>query len=298
MSAPSVKQLKYFIALDTHQHFGKAADACYVSQSAFSTAIKELETLLNVQLVDRTQRHVTITHIGRSIAAQARVVLKELDTLQNLAYGGSEPLAGRLELGIIPSIAPFLLPKILPLIRQNFPKLDIYLREDITQNIYQALMQGELDLILLALPYDLRHVETMPLFLDHFRLACHQQTKWLNPLTDTIAQVSSESILLLEDGHCMRDHALSACQIRGLDKVNRFAVSSLFTLIQMVNADMGITFLPEMAEGSSLLAQTQVQTYPLEETSYRQIALVWRQGSAKSEAFNLLGNVIKQVSVK
>lgn len=294
MSSPSLKQLRYFVALDTYQHFGKAADACYVSQSAFSTAIKELETLLNMQLVDRTQRHVTISQIGKAVAAQARIVLKELDTLQNLVKMSNEPLSGRLEMGVIPTIAPFLLPKILPAIRKNFPKLDIYLREDFTQRIYQQLMDGELDIILLALPYDLRHVETFYLFDDKFRLACHQQTQRVNPLDYMVEQVDADSILLLEDGHCMRGHALSACQIRSLDKVNRFAVSSLLTLIHMVNADLGITFLPEMAEGSPLLEGTQIKTYPLQENSSRQIALVWRQGSARSESFILLGEVIKQ----
>ncbi len=294
MSSPSLKQLRYFVALDTYQHFGKAADACYVSQSAFSTAIKELETLLNMQLVDRTQRHVTISQIGKAVAAQARIVLRELDALQNLVKMSNEPLSGKLEMGVIPTIAPFLLPKILPTIRKIFPKLDIYLREDFTQRIYQQLMEGELDIILLALPYDLRHIETCYLFDDKFRLACHQQTQRVNPHNYTVEQVDTDSILLLEDGHCMRDHALSACQIRSLDKVNRFAVSSLLTLIHMVNADLGITFLPEMAEGSPLLEGTQIKTYPLQENSSRQIALAWRQGSARNESFRLLGEVIKQ----
>lgn len=295
MPSPSLKQLKYFVALESKQHFGKAAAACYVSQSAFSTAIKELENQLQTQLVDRTQRNVTITRTGKSVAAQARVVLREVEALEQVALSNSEPLSGRLELGVIPTIAPFLLPQVLPALRDSFPQLDIYLREDMTLNIYQRLMDGELDLMLLALPYDLRHVETFPLFHDPFRLACHAESRWVKPQNYCLDDVDADSILLLEDGHCLRDHALSACQIRSLDKVSRFAASSLLTLIQMVDADLGITFLPEMAEGSPLLNSTQVRTYPLQENSYREIALAWRQGSARAESFRLLGEDIQKV---
>ncbi|OUD15522.1 LysR substrate-binding domain-containing protein [Thioflexithrix psekupsensis] len=292
MATPSLKQLRYFVALEQYQHFGKAAEACYVSQSAFSMAIKELEGILGIQLVDRTQRHVTITHVGKAVATQARVVLRDLDNLQHYANSYSEPLSGRLELGIIPTIAPFLLPRILPKIRAHFPKLDIYLREDLTQRLHERLMEGELDVILLALPYELRYVETRVLFNDGFRLACHHNTTHINPVYYHLEQVNAESILLLEDGHCLRDHALLACQIRNLDKINRFGVSSLLTLIHMVDADLGITFLPEMAEGSPLLAGTQIRTYALQEEGQREIALAWRQGSARAEAFGLLGEVI------
>lgn len=293
MGIPSLRQLKYFVALEQHQHFGKAAEACYVSQSAFSMAIKELEGILGTQLVDRTQRHVTITHVGKTVAAHAKIILRDLETLQNYTHSYSKPLSGRLELGIIPTIAPFLLPRILPKIRTHFPKLDIYLREDLTQRIYERLMEGELDVILLALPYELRHTETQILFADLFRLACHQNTVHINPEQYELEQINAESILLLEDGHCLRDHALLACHIRDLDKVSRFGVSSLLTLIHMVDADLGITFLPEMAEGSALLNGTQIRTYPLREQGQRDIALVWRQGSARSEVFKLLGNIIK-----
>lgn len=293
MGTPSLKQLRYFVALEQYQHFGKVAETCYVSQSAFSMAIKELEGILGIQLVDRTQRHVTITHVGKTVAAQAKMILRDLEMLQGYAHNHREPLAGRLELGIIPTIAPFLLPRILPNIRAQFPKLDIYLREDLTQRLYERLMDGELDVILLALPYELRHVETQVLFADLFRLACHRHTVHLNAEQYDLEQVNAESILLLEDGHCLRDHALLACQVRNLEKINRFGVSSLLTLIHMVDADLGMTFLPEMAEGSPLFNGTQIRTYPLPEQGKREIALAWRQGSARADAFESLGKVIK-----
>lgn len=290
---PSGVKLSYYLAPEEKGHFGKAAEACFVSQSAFSVAIRELESLLNVELVDRTNRSVTITRVGREVAAQARLVLKELEVLIEVAQGNRSPLSGKRELGVIPTIAPFLLPQILPALRQSFPALELYLREEITQRIYQHLMEGELDLMLLALPYDLRNVETMPLFKDRFRLACHATTRLVDSRHYRYEDLDSESILLLEDGHCLRDHALSACRIRSLDKVSRFSASSLLTLIEMVDADLGITFLPEIAQGSPLLIGTEVRTYPLEEKSYRDIALAWRQGSARADDFRQLGNFIR-----
>jgi len=293
LNLPTIKQLRYFVALEEKGHFGKAAEACFVSQSAFSVAIRELESQLDVQLVDRTNRKVTITAVGREVAGMARLVLKDLESLAEVAQGSRAPLSGKLELGVIPTIAPFLLPRILPALRQAFPSLELYLREEVTQRIYQKLMDGELDLILLALPCDLRNVETMTLFRDRFRLACHESTRLVDPDRYRYEDLQSESILLLDDGHCLRDHALSACRIRGLDKVSRYSASSLLTLIEMVDADLGVTFLPEIAQGSPLLTGTGVKTFPLEEQSYREIALAWRQGSARSEEFSQLGTFIQ-----
>ena len=152
MNLPTIKQLRYFVALQAHEHFGKAAEASFVSQSAFSTAIKELESVLNVRLVDRTNKNVTITDIGKEIAIQARLVLRDLESLVEVARGNQEPLVGRLKLGVIPTIAPFLLPKVLPVLRSQYPRLQLYLREDTTQRIYAQLMDGTLDLMLIGLP--------------------------------------------------------------------------------------------------------------------------------------------------
>lgn len=292
MNLPTVKQLRYYVALEEKEHFGRAAETCFVSQSAFSVAIRELETLVETQLVDRTNRNVTITAVGREVAAQARLVLKDLETLTEIARGNRAPLSGKLQLGVIPTIAPFLLPKVLPTLRQCFPAMELYLREETTHRIYQKLMDGELDLILLALPYELRNIESMTLFHDRFRLACHRSTRLIDPYHYRHEDLNSETILLLEDGHCLRDHALSACRIRGLDKVSRFSASSLLTLIEMVDADLGITFLPEIALGSPMLTGTGVITVPLEGEGYRQIALAWRQGSARADEFRQLGKFI------
>ena len=292
INLPTIKQLRYFVALDQHGHFGRAAAACFVSQSAFSVAIRELESVLNVQLVDRTNKSVTITNIGTDVASQARLVLRDLEGLVDIAQGQQRPLAGKLKLGVIPTIAPFLLPKLLPRLRKTYPELKLYLQEDLTQRLYEALMHGELDVILIALPYDLRQVEYMPLFKDPFYFACHTGTRLLDPGQFAMQQLPAESILLLEDGHCLRDHALAACKISNLSKVSPVKASSLLTLIQMVDADLGVTFLPEMAKDSDLLKNTKVKTYPMKAGSYREIGLVWRKGSARGEEFKLLGELI------
>ncbi len=296
MNLPTIKQLRYFVALEKHKHFGNAAKSCFVSQSAFSVAIKELELQLGAQLVDRTNKSVTITRTGREIANHARHCLRDLEYLAEIAHSDQKPLTGRLNLGIIPTIAPFILPKLLPKLRKQYPKLQLYLREDTTQSSHTSLIEGELDLILIALPYKLSNVEIMPLFKDHFSLACHKNTKLLNPEKYSLSDLPKESVLLLEDGHCLRDHALSACKIRNQDTVSRFAASSLLMLVSMVDSDIGITYLTEMAKNSSLLQNTDVKTYPLDKKSYREIGLAWRKGSAREEEFKMLGNVLANLN--
>ena len=293
MRLPSTKQLQYFVALADTEHFGRAAEATFVSQSAFSNAIKELENTLNVQLVDRTNRQVTITATGQQVATQARLVLRDLGDLIELAGGNKLPLTGDLRLGVIPTIAPFLLPRVLPKLRREFLQLRLFLTEDETDRIHERLMDGELDVLLLALPWELRGVESKTLFRDPFRLACRAGTARVDPDNYRFNRLDADSILLLEDGHCLRDHALAACRIRSMHKVQRFAASSLLTLIEMVDADLGITFLPAMAEGSALLKNTRVKLYPLAESSYRNIGLAWRKGSNRAEEFGLLGSLFK-----
>lgn len=290
MNLPTVKQLRYFVTLVEEGHFGRAAAASFVSQSAFSTAISEFESLLGTRLVDRTSRQVTITTTGQEIATQARLCLRDVEGLVEIAQGQREPLAGELRLGVIPTIAPFVLPKALPRLRRAHPKLRLFLTEDQTVRLHSKLLDGDLDVVLLALPYDLRSTEVLPLYKDRFLLACHEKTKLVDPQNYRFSRLDAGSVLLLEDGHCLRDHALEACRIRSTEKLSRFAASSLLTLVEMVDADLGITYLPEMAEGSVLLRNTRVRMYPLGDRSYRTIGLAWRKGSARAEEFQLLGD--------
>ena len=295
MRLPSTKQLQYFVALADHEHFGRAAEASFVSQSAFSNAIKELETTLDAHLVDRTNRQVTMTALGQQVATQARLVLSDVADLVEIASGGRQPLTGDLRLGVIPTIAPFLLPRALPQLRDTYPDLRLYLTEEQTHRIYDRLMDGELDVLLLALPWEMRGVDVLPLYNDPFRLACREGTSRVDPENYRFNRLDADSILLLEDGHCLRDHALAACKIRDMQKVQRFAASSLLTLIEMVDADLGVTFLPAMAEDSELLRSTHIELHDLAESSYRQIGLAWRKGSGRVEEFRLLGDFLKQV---
>lgn len=294
MKYPTVKQLRYFVALAEQAHFGRAAKRCFVSQSAFSTAIRELEQLLGTQLVDRTNRQVTITAVGQEVAVQARLCLRDIDSLVEIAGEKSKPLAGELRLGVIPTIAPFLLPKLLPRLRKAYPELALFLHEGQTATIHEKLLDGELDVLLLALPYDLRSAKTMPLFRDRFLLAFRQGTERVDPDNFRVSRLNAGSVLLLEDGHCLRDHALSACKIRDSEKIRNFAASSLLTLVEMVDADLGITFLPELAQDSSLLRNTRVRLHPDDKNGYRTIGLAWRKGSAREKEFRLLGDFIRK----
>lgn len=291
---PTLKQLQYFLALTETEHFGRAAERCFVSQSAFSNAIRELEANLGAELVDRTNRSVTITATGQDVAVQARLVLRDVEDLVETARGPGAPLTGELRLGVIPTIAPFILPRVLPKLRRKYPTLELLLTEDQTDRIYERLMDGELDVLLLALPWELRGVDELELFRDPFCLACREGTARVDPENYRFSRLDADSILLLEDGHCLRDHALAACKIRGTEKVRRFGASSLLTLIEMVDADLGITFLPEMARGSALLRNTRVKLWPMSESSYRKIGLVWRKGSRRVEEFRMLGEFLAE----
>ena len=295
MRYPTVKQLRYFVALADTGHFGRGAEASFVSQSAFSTAIQELETVLETQLVDRTNRQVTITATGRDVATQARLCLRDIEALIDIVGRRREPLCGELRLGVIPTIAPFILPNLLPKLRRAYPELQLYLKENQTQRIHERLLDGELDVLLLALPYELRSVVTMSLFEDNFCLAYRENTARVDPDNYRFSKLDSDSVLLLEDGHCLRDHALAACRVRDTEKISRFAASGLLTLVEMVDADLGITFLPEMAKGSTLLRNTRVRMRPLKEKGHRTIGLAWRKGSARAEEFCLLGKFIRDL---
>ena len=294
LKLPSTKQLRYFVALVEHEHFGRAAEASFVSQSAFSNAIRELETLLDAQLVDRTNRNVTITALGQQIAVQARLCLQDIQTLVEMAGGQQQPLTGELRLGVIPTIAPFVLPKALPRLRKAYPDLKLFLIEDQTQRIVERMMDGELDVLLLALPWAIRGADELPLYKDRFCLAYREGTKRVDPECYRFSRLDADSVLLLEDGHCLRDHALAACKIKNSEKVRSFAASSLLTLVEMVDADLGISFLPEMAKGSALLRNTRVRLEPLEASSYRTIGLAWRKGSRRVEEFELLGKFFEE----
>ena len=292
VNLPTVKQLRYLVALEKSLHFGQAAEACFVTQSAFSVAIKELEGLLNVSLVDRTSRSVAFTSVGKLVAQQARLAIFDLDGIVDIAKSAQQPLTGVLKMGVIPTIAPFLLPKALPRIRKRFPKLELYLKEEQTRKIHALLLDGELDILLLALPVELANTETVSLFNDAFKLAYKKGTRLIDPEDFIPSRANQGAILLLEDGHCLREHALSACSLNRREGINKFSASGLYSLIQMVNNDLGVTFIPQMAIDGGLLKGTRVVTRDLKDGAYREIGLAWRKSSVRKHEFKLLADMI------
>ncbi|MCB1583816.1 MAG: LysR substrate-binding domain-containing protein [Marinicella sp.] len=292
MHFPTIKQLRYFNALVEYNHFGKAAESCFVSQSAFSVAIKELEIALGGQLVDRTNKSVTVTNLGREIYQQSLTVMSEMKKMLDLAHGNLSPLSGKLSIGMIPTIGPFVMPDLLPYMQQHYPDLDLEIHEGKSADIYEQLMRGQLDVILLALPYEMRSVETLTLFKDRFHLISSANNQWLKGHKFNIDDVEEGTILLLDDGHCLRDHAISACHIKNVDKVSQFTASSLLTLIEMVKQDLGVSFIPEMSMKLPLFNSKEIKVDPLEFDAYREIGLAWRKGSTRDKEFKMLGDCL------
>ncbi|MDH3978746.1 MAG: LysR substrate-binding domain-containing protein [Gammaproteobacteria bacterium] len=290
---PTTKQLRYFSALAAENHFGRAADRCFVSQSAFSAAIKELETTLDTQLVDRTNRRVALTRAGTEFAVKAQDYLHSLEELVNDVSRKREPLTGNLRLGAIPTIAPFLLPKVLKRLRRKFKQLQLFLVEHQTAVLHQKLLDSDIDVALMALPMDLPGTESQTLFKDPFLLAYREGSRHVDPDNYSFGKLDSGSVMLMEDGHCLREHALDACRLRNSDKLNRFSASSLLSLIEMIEADLAISYLPELTAGSNLLKGTNIRLMKLSKNNYRDIGLVWRKGNSRAHEFRLLGDFIR-----
>jgi LysR family hydrogen peroxide-inducible transcriptional activator len=284
---PTLRQLRYLVAVVDRCHFGQAAAACSVSQSTLSASIQELEDLLGAPLLERTKRTVVPTALGRSVAERARGLLKGAEDLVDLAQAARDPLSGPLHLGVIPTIGPFLLPRAMPRLRQAFPKLQLYLREDQTARLLERLDGGELDAVLLALPYALGDLEVMNLGDDRFSI--------VHPAGHSpAASIADENLLLLEDGHCLRDQALAACELEGARRNAGFNGTSLHTLAQMVANGLGVTLMPQMAIDAGILRGLDVTVRPLVgAVPHRRIGLVWRRSSARTETFRALGEALK-----
>ena len=291
---PTLKQLQYLAALKDHGHFGRAAESCYVTQSTLSAGIRELETLIGVVLVERTRRVVRFTPLGERIVDKARRVLREADELGDLARAAGRPLSGEMRMSVIPTIAPFLLPRILPKLRRDYPDLKLYLREETSGQACEGLHHGRTDCVLLALPYACGDVETASLFEDRLFVAFREgemdPTASIRP-----AEIDETRLLMLEDGHCLKEHALAACNRPEMRAEATMMGTSLHTMVQMVDNGLGVTMLPEMAVDSGILDHTQVTARPLDaENASRRIALVWRRASPRERDFRLLADVLKE----
>lgn len=291
---PTLKQLQYLIALKEHGHFGRAAEACFVTQSTLSAGLRELETLIGVTLVERTRRVVRFTPLGEQIAGKARVVLREAEELGDMARAAGRPLSGEMRMSVIPTIAPFMLPRILRRLRHDYPDLKLFLREEPSGPACEALQNGRTDCVLLALPYSCGEVTVLPLFDDRLFLAFPQGEMPAGVASVTPADIDETRLLLLEDGHCLKDHALAACNRAELRAEATMLGTSLHTMVQMVDNGLGVTILPKIALDAGILDHTDVVARPLDAASpVRTLALVWRRASPRERDFQLLGEVLK-----
>jgi LysR family hydrogen peroxide-inducible transcriptional activator len=291
---PTLKQLQYLVALRTEGHFGRAADACFVTQSTLSAGIKELETLIGVTLVERTRRVVRFTPLGIRVADKAQRILRETEDLTDMVRAAGNPLAGELRMGVIPTIAPFLLPTLLPRLRAQWPDLKLYLREETSHAACDSLHRGKLDCVLLALPYACGDIEAAELFEDALLVAFPPGAAEQLPDAVPASAIDEASLLLLEDGHCLKDHALAACNRPELRAEAAILGTSLHTLVQMVDNGLGTTLIPEMAVEAGILGGTRVVARRLDaDHPARRIALVWRKGSPREKEFRLLADALK-----
>lgn len=293
---PTLKQLQYLVALHEQGHFGRAAEQCFVTQSTLSAGIRELESLLGVTLVERTRRVVRFTRLGEQIADRARRVLHEAEELADLARAQGRPLSGELRLGVIPTIAPFLLPRLLPGLRKDYPDLKLFLREETSHSACEALHRGQLDAVVLALPFACGEVDSVDLFTDRLLLAFPGNEA---PPEGAIPPEDIEEgrLLLLEDGHCLKDHALAACNRPELRASATMMGTSLHTLVQMVENGLGLTFVPEMAIKAGILDNTRIAARPIESIhDVRRIALAWRKSSPRAKEYRMLGEALAKLA--
>jgi LysR family hydrogen peroxide-inducible transcriptional activator len=291
---PTLRQLQYLVALHDHGHFGRAAQSCFITQSTLSASLRELETLLGSTLVERSRRMIRFTPLGVRIVAKARLVLRSAEELADMAQAEREPLTGDLRMAVIPTIAPFLLPPLLPKLRAEHPSLRLFLREEPSGAACDSLHRGMVDCVLLAMPFECGDIAFEPLFED--RLLVAAAAGEVAALEVQPEDIGAGRMLLLEDGHCLKDHALSACNRPELRSSALMLGTSLHTLVQMVDNRLGVTLVPEMAVKAGLLEGTSVEVRPLiSENATRQIALIWRQGSAREEEFRLLAAELRRL---
>ncbi|WP_230293221.1 hydrogen peroxide-inducible genes activator [Croceicoccus sp. Ery5] len=292
---PTLKQLQYLLALHEKRHFGRAAESCYVSQSTLSAGIRELESLLGVTLVERTRRVVRFTPLGERVVDKAHVLLREAEELAELVQSAGKPLSGELRMSVIPTIAPFLLPRILPRLRKERPNLRLFLREEPSADAIESLHHGRADCVLLALPFATGEVDSEVLFDDRLFVAFPKDDPRDPPEVVPPSMIDEARLLLLEDGHCLKEHALAACNRPELRASATMIGTSLHTLVQMVDNGLGLTMLPEMALEAGILDGTNVVARPLKsKNASRQIALVWRRGSPRADEFRLLARELRE----
>lgn len=293
------RDLEYLIALEELKHFRKAADKCFVSQPTLSGQIKKLEDELDVQLMERSSRKVIFTPAGLDIVAKAKIILLEAKSLREIAKGHNEPMRGTLHIGLIPTVAPYLLPLIIPIMKETFPDLELYLHENQTAVLLKQLEEGELDCLMLATLPGMETFKQLDLYNEPLELALSDKHAWSNNRLINLHELSGEHVLMLEDGHCLRDQALGFCFAAGAIEDSSFKATSLETLRHMISAENGLTLLPQLAIPLNR-SQAGVKYIPFEAPEpSRKIVLVSRNNSARQLCFDQLAALInKTVSIR
>jgi LysR family transcriptional regulator, hydrogen peroxide-inducible genes activator len=293
----TIRQMRYFEALASTNHFGKAASLVNVSQPALSAQIQDLEASLGVKLVERSRSGAYLSKEGESLLPECRSILSQIDQLQNRAQRHRGALEGRLRLGIIPTVAPYLVPRLIPLLRQDYPDLNLELRESQTSICLEELRAGKLDCALIALPADASSTESIVLFRDRFLMASADNETDILSSPLSAEQVDVERLLLLEEGHCLREQALAVCGATAGRRVANFGATSMATLLQMVSHGMGITLIPEIAIADEA-SRSRMRIVPMAEPQpFREIGLVWRRGNnARRLDFEMLGAIVAKAA--
>ncbi len=294
---PTLRQLNYLIALHEERHFTKAAKACFISQSALSTSIAELEALLDVPLIDRGGRKLIFTAAGEEVVKRSRKILADSEELVDLAKHLSKPLSGMVRLGVIPTIAPWFLPMAIMEIKKTFPDIHFHLIEMETEVLLQAVETGDIDLGLMALPWDVHHFSHQLIMEEDMMIACGQNHKWGNRESLPLAEIVDEPMIFLEKGHCLTNHSLSLCR-KGMPN-QKLQATGVATLLQMVAWQPSATLLPRMALNAKGIFNNQLHFLEIEEdTTLRKIVSIWRKGSVREEGWRRLTSEFERIAKK
>lgn len=300
MNLPTLRQLQYLVAVIDLKHFGQAAERCFVTQSTLSAGIQDLENLLGITLLERTNRKVLPTSLGLEIAQQAQTILSLSADLLDLAQAEKNPLSGRIRIGLIPTISPFLLPKVLPTVRKQLPELELELVEDQSEHLLDQLEAGKIDLCILALPFNLRGFKYKVFAQEQFWVALPKDHILNKHKTIKAEQLPSDELLLLKEGHCLREHALSACNLPASMQRTSVQGTSLYTLIEMVAGGSGITLVPEIALGSEMINHAEICLRPLKSSDghpMRELGLVWRASYRRHQTLALLEKILRDAFI-
>ncbi len=292
MKWPNLKHLFYLVTLHQELHFNRAAQRCHVSQSTLSTAIQNLEEQFGTQLLERDHKTFVFTPFGLELVERSRQLLNDANELIDFAQTAGNWQAGKLKLGVIPTIAPFLFEGLISRVQSNLPDISLQLQEDTTENLLAQLNEGVLDVLILALPMETPGCKQLVVGHDPFHLIAHSDMVDMLPQPMDVSALPKHSVFLLQREHCLTGHAVSACGLQHQEQVNSLAASSLYTLVQLANSKLGFTFMPELAIQNHILSSSPLVSMPAEDKAYREIGLVWRNGTTRVRLFRYLAELI------